>query len=244
MSLSVMQKSNRTQIGFGLIELMVAITIGLIVIGGITSLVVATLRTNTDQYQMTRLTQDLRASMTLITRELKRAGYDEDAIYDFGRGSHTSNNFEDVRLFDDDNTTELFVEDGIASSGSGGNPATCVIYGWDADGDGAGDAGEYRGFRLDAANGTLEAKTSGAEADADCNAGNWEALTDPNLIQVDQFEITTVDGLEAPQVKDAAGNTILTVRELVISLEGSIGDDTSISREMRETVRVRNDIFN
>lgn len=239
MSFALMQHPNRNQRGFGLIELMVAIVIGLVVVGGITSLVVATLRTNTDQYRMTRLTQDLRASMTLISRELKRAGYDEDAIYDFGRGGHVANDYEAVRLFDGDGN-ELFVEDGIGT----GTPATCVIYGYDADGDGATDTGEFRGFRLDSANDTLEAKTSGTAADADCDAGTWEELTDPNLIRVDDFAITTVNGAEAPQVKNAAGATILTVRELVVNLGASIEEDASISREMQETVRVRNDLFN
>lgn len=227
-----------TQRGFGLIELMVAIVIGLIVIGGITSLVVATLRTNTDQVRMTRLTQDLRSSMALVTRELRRAGYDQDAVFDFGRGSHSANDFIEVKLFDSGGN-ELDVEDGIAAA----TPATCVIYGWDADGDGAMDSGEYRGFRLDSANDALDAKTSGAKSDADCEAGTWASLTDPDFVEIGTFAITTVNGNPTPQVTNTAGNTILTVRELVVNLEGSVVGDATLTREMKETVRVRNDLF-
>lgn len=230
---------NSRQRGFGLIELMVSIAIGLIVVGGITSLVVATLRTNTDNYRMTRLTQDLRSSMTLISRELRRAGYDRDAVYDFGRGGHVANNFEMVRLFDS-NGNELQVENGIGTA----NPATCIIYGWDENGNGTGDPGEFRGFRLDGNDNVLEMKMQGGEGDASCGTGPWEDLTDPELIQIDNFAITTVNGAPAPTVTDSAGNPILTVRELVVRLEGSVTGDDSMTRKIEETIRVRNDLFN
>ena len=60
--------------GFTLVELMVAMVLGLIVIGAVLALVLSMLRANNETIQATRLTQELRATATVITSELQRAG--------------------------------------------------------------------------------------------------------------------------------------------------------------------------
>lgn len=253
------RKFDRGCRGFGLIELMVAIVIGLIVVGGVTSIVVATLRTNTDSSRMTRLTQDLRASMGLLQRELRAAGYDKDSALLFGAGyqactaaSSTSetpapcNAFINVRFFDSSGT-ELDPSAGIGA----GSPAVCVIYGYDSRGSGSGDppdglaqSAEFRGFRLNGNTGALEMKTSGAFDDATCDAGTWEQLTDPNFVAIDDFSIITPGGAPLKTVDDSTGNPVLTVREMVASVQGHVASDASMSRELEQTVRVRNDLLN
>jgi len=249
----------RASRGFGLIELMVAIVIGLIVVGGVTSIVVATLRTNTDSSRMTRLTQDLRASMGLLQRELRAAGYDRDSALLFGSGYQTCtsasstsetpdpcNAFINLRFFNASGT-ELDPGAGIGT----GNPAVCVIYGYDSRGSGSGDppdglpqSAEYRGFRLNDNTGALEMKTSGAFDDATCDEGTWEQLTDPNFVTIDDFSIITPGGAPLPTVNDSSGNPILTVREMVADVQGHVASDAAMSRELEQSVRVRNDLLN
>lgn len=60
--------------GFTLVELMVAMVIGLIVIGAVTALVLSMVRSNKETIAATRLTQELRATSAVITSELQRAG--------------------------------------------------------------------------------------------------------------------------------------------------------------------------
>ncbi len=60
--------------GFTLVELMVAMVIGLIVIGAVTALVLSMVRSNKETIAATRLTQELRATTAVITSELQRAG--------------------------------------------------------------------------------------------------------------------------------------------------------------------------
>lgn len=60
--------------GFSLIEMMVAITIGLIVIGSVLGLVLSIMRANNQTIQATRLTQEMRATAAVIAGDLKRAG--------------------------------------------------------------------------------------------------------------------------------------------------------------------------
>lgn len=229
----------RMEKGFGLIELLISILIGLIVVAGISSLVVATLRANTENLQMTRLTQEMRAVMQLTTRDLRRGGYDYHAIRDFGSGSQTHNEFEGVSVFDGGTEVDLTTT-GISPT----NPADCVLFSYDSDQDGVPDASEFRGFRFDQNNNAVEIKTQGAAADDDCTDGTWVALTDPNAIQVNNFGISTVDGNTVPVMTDSAGNPILTIRELVLSMEAEMVNDATIQRTMRETIRVRNDLLN
>lgn len=227
--------------GFGLIELLISIVIGLIVVAGITSLVVATLRANTDNLQMTRLTQEMRGVTQLVTRDLRRAGFDRTAIRDFGTGGQTNNAFMGINAFDDSNT-EKDLSAGFDSTAA--ERATCILFSYDADGDGDAQPGEFRGFRLDADNNAIEVKVSGAATDADCSDGTWETLTDTATVRVDEFSISTVDGNPVPVLTDSDGNVILTVREMVVRLDAGLVNDPSVQRSMRETVRVRNDLLN
>lgn len=57
-----------------MIELMVSMVIGLIVVGAVLALVLAMTRANQQTIQSTRLTQELRATASLITSDLRRAG--------------------------------------------------------------------------------------------------------------------------------------------------------------------------
>jgi prepilin-type N-terminal cleavage/methylation domain-containing protein len=61
----------RTQ-GFSLVELMVALVVGLIVVGAVLALVVSIMKSNRQTLQSTRLNQELRATMAVIANDLRR----------------------------------------------------------------------------------------------------------------------------------------------------------------------------
>ena len=65
---------NAAQAGFSLIELMVAMVLGLIVIGAVIALVLSMMRANNQTIAATRLTQELRAVAALMASDLRRAG--------------------------------------------------------------------------------------------------------------------------------------------------------------------------
>lgn len=60
--------------GFSLVELMVAMVLGLIVIGAVIALVLSMIRANNQTIGATRLTQELRATAALMAADLRRAG--------------------------------------------------------------------------------------------------------------------------------------------------------------------------
>lgn len=70
-----MIKEHKSQSGFTLIELMIAMIISLIVVGATITMFVMILKSNSDNLKMIRLTQEMRSVMSLISRDIRRTGY-------------------------------------------------------------------------------------------------------------------------------------------------------------------------
>ncbi len=69
-----MQMNKRTQ-GFSIIELLVSAAVGLILIAGISSVYVASKRSYTEVERMSRITQNSRFALQMITESLQHAGF-------------------------------------------------------------------------------------------------------------------------------------------------------------------------
>jgi type II secretory pathway component PulJ len=59
--------------GFGLVELMIGLLVGMIIVAAALSLLTTTMSSSNDSIKMTRLDQELRQTMTMLTRDLRRA---------------------------------------------------------------------------------------------------------------------------------------------------------------------------
>jgi type IV pilus assembly protein PilW len=68
-------KTSTTQRGFTLIEMMIAVVIGLFLVGGLLTLVQAMKRTTVSQSGLSQLQENERMAMTLITDVIQSAGY-------------------------------------------------------------------------------------------------------------------------------------------------------------------------
>ena len=76
----MLRKLRTRTTGFGLIELMVAMVVGLIVVGAVLALVVSIMRSNRQTLQATRLTQELRATLSVVSSDLRRARSVDDPL--------------------------------------------------------------------------------------------------------------------------------------------------------------------
>jgi len=63
----------RRQSGFGLVELMIGLAVGLIVVAAALSLLSTSMARSNDNIKMTRLDQELRQVMSMLSRDLRRA---------------------------------------------------------------------------------------------------------------------------------------------------------------------------
>lgn len=74
------------QRGFSLIELMIAMVIGLVVTGAVVAFIFSLMRANTQTLSALRLNSELRTSVELISRELRRAAFVLDPVDGIGTG--------------------------------------------------------------------------------------------------------------------------------------------------------------
>ena len=218
--------------GFTLIEMMIAILIGTLVVAATIAIYVSAIRGSSNTLKSTQLNQDLGLAMTIMTNDIRRAGYWGGAVI----GSDSRNNPFMVA-----GSTNLEVN------------GSCITYTYDANHDGVVDANEYYGFRLH--NGTIEMKDSGSTTNA-CNDPQavWSDMLDSKRIKVTQlnFDLSrskcynkTTKTASSGLCSLSSGQTGVEVRNVGINLKAEVENDSTIHVEFSNagyssTVTVRN----
>lgn len=218
--LSIKPKINN---GFTLIELMISLVIGLIIIAAIITMYIAMIRSNSDNLKSIRLNQDLRSLMSLMNRDIRRAGANRNAAADV-ISTPPTNPFSDITSgtrFTIDDDTDL----------TSGN---CITYSYDSD-----EASELYGFRLGSTAiggtniGTVETRANGALCSS---TSDWQTLSDPNLVNITQLQF-----LKTPTPNPPSGP--ITIEQVEIRLTGELRQDSTVTRTIVETVKIRNEEF-
>lgn len=207
----------RASLGLSIIELMVSIVVGLIVVSGVTTVLVNSLQANNEIVRASRLNQELRAVMDLMTRDLRRGGYRGNYASFVGKlaaGSTYSN-------------TVVIAEGG-----------TRVDFSYDADGDGSFGAGEAFAYRL--SSGVVQMLRN--DAWVNLTDTSLTEVTELAFCFVPSDDDECLTAPPAAGTVTVPGSSVqVIVKELRISLTGRVRNDTAVVRTLRETVRVRND---
>ncbi|MBB5015188.1 PilW family protein [Rehaibacterium terrae] len=109
--------SRRVAVGLSLVELLVAIVVGLLVVLATITFIASIARANSQDIQVTRLTQEVRALSEVIVREVRRARYVSDPIGLVAQASTAVGN--DL----------LEIRD--ASTNAPSNPGNCIVLAYD-----------------------------------------------------------------------------------------------------------------
>jgi len=245
----------KKQAGFTLIEIMIALLLGLIIIAATIGIYITTIRGSSDTIRSARLNHDLDSAMSLMINDIRRAGYWGGAI----AGADSRNNPFTTTV------TNIQIH---------GN--TCILYSYDSNGSGINtpndltddvDANEYYGFKLEGTN--IRMRKSGAtNAAAGCsNTGpnDWETMNiDTGNSRSEKVEIDSLifdfDDLSTPskcknvttvisENKSCAttsialntGDSVVETRQVTIALRGHITGETSVQKSQLSNVKVRND---
>lgn len=216
-------------LGFTLIELMIAITLGIIIVTGVLGVFSGSVRNNTQTLLNTKMTQELRAAMEVMTNEIRRSGYwaaagtnaAADAVNPFG--------VEQVRS-----------DDGTGNA--------CILYSYDEDKDSFPGNFDERGFRLKG--GAIEWYGSNAQDGCDGNSAFWQSLTQPSNIQITKLNFvdnSTCWNTSTSQPCDpcatdnwALGNVLTYTRKITVSIKAQMTMDNTRKMDMSEVVQVRN----
>lgn len=151
---------SNAQRGFTLIELMVSMVIGLIILAGVIGMFVSMVKSDNDYLKSVRLNQELRAAMSLITRDIRRAGANRTAATD-----------SPANPFSVAGGTRLTI-----AANQQGVLISCLTYSYDAN----DTSNELFGYRHDSTTGSVETRADGAA----CNANGWSTITDDNLVDI------------------------------------------------------------
>lgn len=214
--------------GFTLIEMLVATAIGLIVVLAMAQLMANTLGTSTRTIEMNALTQQLRSTLQLMSRDVRRASYSSDAILCYAN--------IDCRT---DGSLSL---PGDISFNAASN---CFTFQHDRNHDGNATNDGGGAFRLAQSGGVgvMEMWTGTTAADCTSGSSDWLAITDPDIVDVYSFEVDDNASYSEVIDVDGGGSDVLQkVRKVRMSLAGRLTFDPQILRVIEDTVRVRNDL--
>lgn len=251
------------QSGFTLPELLIALVLGLSLVGAVMSAYLTALKSSGDNNEQAQLTHNLRASLDLVLNDLKRAGANANTAFPASSDAFRGH-YKDSPFIKDKNNLQL-------GGNCAANVCDCVIYSFDADKDGAVGVGTSA-TNLDVANGETDkaneqfgfrlsndqriqlrkgrASSSVSSFSCDAGGGSWESLTEDD-VTITQFAISYIDAdgaiiaePEAISLDDGlacnSGDTCIAERNLQVTISGT-KDEFSLT--VTGKVRVRNDRY-
>jgi Tfp pilus assembly protein PilW len=246
-----MKSSAAKNRGFGIIEMMSSIASGLVVSGAAVSFLIASMTSNTNYVRAARFTEDLRNSMNYITSELRRAGYDENAMRYIALTANSSaiSPFSPMKIVrgNTDNSCVIYAYDGkTAKTAANTGPGYLDVV-----------SGEIRAIRRMSrtvngnAVGVIEvAQTSATAAAIDCDgagpdyttypaacnaASGWCALSDPRQLDITSFRLVD-NSIWNPPTAATFGSK---VRDIGVTVQGVLIGKDEYARSVQTNVRVR-----
>lgn len=208
--------------GYTLVEILIALFISLFLAGMALFVYIALSKSQYEMLNINRLEEQLRSAMNKMVQDIIRAGYSAAAVYSVQTGVN-SNQF-------------------MASASDLTIPIpTCILFTYDSDANGilpplnSANYDKRFGFRLD--NDRLQSRPL-TDSSFNCTSGAWQDLTDINIIQV--TDLTFTPGNTSISV---GGTSTLLMRSVTISLTARLISDSTISRTITQTVRIRNDKY-
>lgn len=205
---------NARQSGFSLIELMIAITLGLLLLAGIVTLFQNSMKSNGDLAASKRLENNLHATLDLIARDLRRSG---------GMGDPLRQLMGATNPFGRDAPSAL----------AGETANSCMTFRYDLNGNGVLDTNapdERFGFRL--RQGVVQLRGGGQSCSADVGSA-WSEVTTASVVEITtlQFDVisSTVRGITQQAVR--------------VGIAGRLVADPLVTRALSRNVRVRNDSY-
>jgi hypothetical protein len=231
---------NRKQTGASLMEVLVAMSISLVVTASMIALMVNSLSSTARIIQMTKLSDDMRVALQMMSRDVRRSSYNVNSMRCYANencntdsslvavGDITINGSNDCLVF----LTDREHDDYDSTMSAGGFRRAMV----DLDDDGTADVG------------VIEMWTGSGDPAGICDdepgAAGWVEVTDPKSTDIFAFSID--DDLSYTQVvkDDGAGNTVSQrVRKVRMALQGRLVFDGTIQRQMGDVISVRNDLL-
>ena len=228
-TLNTINRAHR-QSGASLMEVLIAMSISLVVTAAMIAMMSNSLGTTARIIKMTKLTDDMRIAMQMMTRDVRRSSYNANSMFCYANDDCGTD------------TSGLVLAGDITIN----DAETCFTFLTDRDHDGdstENEAGAFRHVVTDGV-GVIEMWTGGNNPDCDDAAGaaGWVEITNPE--NMDIFAFTVDDDLSYTQVILDNGTDTLSqrIRKLRMNMQGRLVLDNDIQRSVEDVINVRNDL--
>jgi prepilin peptidase dependent protein B len=245
------------QSGMTLTGLMVGMTLGVLVLSGISAVYLLTVRAAAETFRSALLGQELRAVMEVMQLDIRRAGY-----WAFPAGADPADNpFQ--------STIQGIVNDLRTGEFRGEARGSCLTYSYDmnanttigfcggcSSGRAPFDAAPYDrsnvemfGFRLREGAVQMRARlASGSEVAFDCNSGHWEGVTSEEVRITDLRFTVTIRSQNLnpakPSTSPCTTNDLCQrMRAVEVLLAGQLAADPNVRKAISSSIAVRNDRY-
>ena len=207
--------------GFTLVELMIAMTIMLIVSMVTIQTSANVFRSNTQSIHMIQLSQEMRSGIQLISRDIRRAGYNNDALASY--------------------LTTQAISSGVPMGDLDvNNIANCLQVQYD-DLEGNAKNVVYR-LRVISNVGRISAHfDANATCDTSITDNDWVDISDPVLSHITALEFVLDDHLINIAKNVNTGNTIqVGIEKINIIISATLRSNTAVNRSITNEVQIRN----
>ena len=226
------------QRGLSIVELMVGVTIGMFILAGTTMMLTTQLGDNRRLLLEAQMQQDMRAAADMIARDIRRAGYWAQAYR---------------QIWPDDPAAPPMANPyRVMTPAAAADGSTSVVYNRSTDEeDGrnigtddnavdlvAGRTREQVGFQLNEGRQTIDYLVGD---------NNWQALTDPAVMRVTQFNLI-ITARDLPCVGACPigpGGCPLrqSARDVTVTIVAQAVHEPAVQRSLQDNIRLRNDVL-
>jgi prepilin peptidase dependent protein B len=220
----------RSQRGLSIVELMIGVAIGMFIVGGAIKLFVDMFGNNRRLLLETRVNQDLRAAADIISRDVRRAGYWEAASSALNGAAPLANPFANYGSIGV-NSIDYAYDRGVGASAAGfslsGNQIFMTVGGTPQP---LTDVGTVRITRFEVTN--AASSSQWFDLAQNCPCISIAASASGGGCTAAEMTALAEGSASRPQVG---------VRWVDIVIEGESATMPSVRRQVRESVRLRND---
>jgi prepilin peptidase dependent protein B len=224
--------SKERQAGVTLMELLISISISMVVVASMVALMGNSLGSASRIIQMTQLSDELRNTMSMMTRDLRRANYTANAVFCYGNSDcgtdGSASQAGDITVVGD----------------------SCLLFNLDRDLDGDASEDGAGGFRR-ATRGTIgfmEMWVGDASPDcaaaSDVTGDDWITLTDPEFVDISSFNLdSTLDSFTTDYIGEGGTTLRQATRVVMVGITGELVLEDTIRRRIEDRIRIRNDFL-
>jgi Tfp pilus assembly protein PilW len=223
------------QNGMSLMEILIAMGLSLMVTASMVALMANSLGTTARIIKMTRLSDDMRIAMQMMSRDVRRSSYNANAMYCY------------ANLDCGTDGAATLAADVIMADLDADGSNDCFTFLTDRNFDGDSTENDAGGFRrvISSGVGVIEMWTGDAAPDCTdaAGAGNWVQVTNPDNMDIFGFTVDEDLSYTVEIFNDGTNTVSQKIRKVRMNMQGRLVMDDSIVREIEDVIAVRNDLL-